>query len=847
MLGVGAVGLFAGLLTSALPPAPATVQASTRAPTDAVLASGAGAALPLEAPADRPTISPDASPLRGLPGAATALAVRDYDRALALLDELPAPDEGSETWFWVGALRGRALRGRGRVREAVEVLEPRWEHRKLAHHFPRDLLGLELAKAKVQWAREGGLPTGEADAQRRQAVEILGKTKRVEPVRTYAPMRVLQAETMAELEGTSGHAAKVAARKALKAVDKILHDYPYHPRIGDLWVTRALLLERAGKAKDAASELREIAISRAGEPEADRAWSELERVVAEHPGLRLRPLSPLEKLEQAQAARGLRRVELSREILDGLIDDPDVAGGYRAQAVRSRSYTAYKQRDFARCADDLRPLWKETGNVDVRDMLLRCLERGAFYDEAIEMWVDQAKTKRRGTKAHALWEALDLAVRGGRYARAEELLAAYEKHAKGHRQSRAWLHAWLPYRLGRIDEAIDAFEEVERFRSDRVRARYFRGKLLLRSDDPEQRDLGAELLSDLARREALDYYGLIARQRLLDAGLEAPPVPKLIPMADEPLPPTRAETQALLDELDARFGSAWPPIRRARQLYAAGWIEEARREVRVAVEAYLTGGKRPRGPRNESIIVGLGWKPQWKHPRVAPTKKGRKTLRDRDDREALREGLRTVARAVEEPYRHIRLTEPDEASYAARWHPRAYRAAVEREARLRGIDPVHMWSLMYTESRFRRFVVSPVGARGALQIMPWTARQLAERLGECESGRFDDDSLFDIDTNAHLSGYYVAELLAKFHGQAPMAYASYNGGPSNVSRWLAAKAGSPEPLELDAFIEEIPFRETNRYTRRVMEVSAVYGLLYGDGLPRWTNAVDPEFEDNIDF
>src|SRR5690606_29794435 len=125
--------------------------------------------------------------------------------------------------------------------------------------------------------------------------------------------------------------------------------------------------------------------------------------------------------------------------------------------------------------------------------------------------------------------------------------------------------------------------------------------------------------------------------------------------------------------------------------------------------------------------------------------------------------------------------------------------------------------------------------------------QLSERLGEF-GGSFDADSLFDIDTNAHLSAYYVAELLRKFHGQAPMAYASYNGGPSNVSRWLKAKAsGGTSPLQMDVFIEEMVFQESYRYAKRVMEVSAVYSLLYGDGVPRWNNTVDPSFEDNIDF
>ena len=177
-----------------------------------------------------------------------------------------------------------------------------------------------------------------------------------------------------------------------------------------------------------------------------------------------------------------------------------------------------------------------------------------------------------------------------------------------------------------------------------------------------------------------------------------------------------------------------------------------------------------------------------------------------------------------------------------------FRPVLEREAASRGLDPNHLWALMYTESRFRRHVVSVVGARGALQIMPWTGRQLAERLGEYD-GSFDFDTLFDINTNARLATYYVSELMAKFHGQPAMAYASYNGGPFNVSRWLAAKSsgGGGTTLELDEFIEEIPFRETGRYTRRVLEVKAAYDLLYKGELPRWTNSVDPKFEDNINF
>lgn len=788
-----------------------------------------------------------ASPLAGRSGAATALASKDYALALELLETLEAPEPGSAQWFTIGALEGRALRLSGRPREAVEVLEPRWKHRRVARRFPRDALGLELARARLEWARSGALEVEEADAQRSKAVNELGRVRKLEPLRNYAEVRVEQMRALVEMEGTTRKRRIYAAKKAIRALDKILSDYPYHPLVGAFWLERARALIRAERIGEAARELREISIKRAGEPEADAAWAELEALAAEHKGVRSEPHSVREDLDRATHARHLRRVERSREILDRIIADTDIPKSLREQATRSRSYTAYKQRDYARCAEDLRPIHAATGNYDVRDSLLRCLERAAFYEEAIEIWLKTADSRRRSTKAHALWEATQLAVRGGLYERALELLGRYEKVSKGHRSTRAWLHAWLPYRLGRWQKAIERFEDVERYRSERTRARYFRGRLLVEHGDEEGRAEGANLLRGIAQADPYDYYGLQARQRLLDAGLETPPMPKLEPMPDEARPPSRTETQALLDELDEAFGDAWPPIRRARQLYAAGYLEEARREVRVGVEAYESRGKRSGWPRSEGVIQGLGWKSSWKFPRVAPTRAGRKLYRNRHAMEEFRVGMRELARAVQEPYDFVRLTSSSEHPWKSRWHPRAYRGPIEREARLRKVDPVHLWSLMYTESRFRRHVVSPVGARGALQIMPWTARQLAERLGELEDGRFDDDALFDIDTNAHLASYYVAELLRKFHGQAPMAYASYNGGPYNVARWLAAKAKSPAALELDVFVEEIPFRETYRYTRRVMEVSAAYALLYRDELPRWSNEVDAVYEDNINF
>jgi soluble lytic murein transglycosylase-like protein len=350
---------------------------------------------------------------------------------------------------------------------------------------------------------------------------------------------------------------------------------------------------------------------------------------------------------------------------------------------------------------------------------------------------------------------------------------------------------------------------------------------------------------------------LWARQRLLEAGhTPKTPVPELPALEDTDRYIGYGETRQLLSGATEEWGKAFVALARADQLHAAGWLEESRRELRIAADQYINGKKRMSGgdvsvPRTESYVQGVGWRAEWSYPKPMPSKEGRAVLRSSEESEALRVALRELTIALEEPNRLGKLTPWDELGYRTRWHLRAFRAAIEREGHARGIDPLHLWALMYTESRFRRHVVSYVGARGALQIMPWTGRQLEERLGLLELGQtFDPDVLYDIDHNAMLSSYYVSELMKKFHGQATMAYASYNGGPHNVGRWLEAKAKADpaaQPLGLDDFVEEIPFTETHRYARRVMEVHAAYSLMYRGELPTWTTETDGDCEDNIDF
>ncbi|MBL9103330.1 MAG: lytic transglycosylase domain-containing protein [Myxococcales bacterium] len=766
--------------------------------------------------------------------AATLLARGKPEEALALLAERPAAAAGTPEWFVQSALRGRAERLRGRPAEAVAALEPIYRQKGGPVGLPRELVADELARSLVALAAT--LPVKEADAKRREALAVWQKAMKMEPVRNLAPMRVAHAETLAAIEG-EGASRRAAAAQAVKALTAILKQYPQHPRVGSLALQRALALGRAGKKADSISELREVAMGWAGSPEAEAAEQALAGAGA--------PVrwSAMEQVDRAAAARHHRKYDYARAVLDDLLREPGTPGHVRTAAQRQRAWTASKQRDFKTCAADF-----EAAGAD-RDDLLRCLDKAERYDDALALLKPASEKKGAAGKA-GLMAAIDQAIKAGRYSAARGLLDKFSAKDRS-RGERQWLDAWLKYRLGEREAAIEAFKTIERHaKSERaVVARYFRGRLLLAA--PEGKSEGAAVLRKLMTDAPLDYYGLMARQRLIDAGVDPGPAPALTPVPTETTPPPdAARTRATFAALAGQFGKGIPALPRAAFLEAAGWRDEAQRELRIAVDVYedLTPGTGHGWvPHHEDYVRGLSWLASWKQPRLPVPREARKLVREPGAAQALREGLHTLTRALDEPHRAARLTPAHAHPYKSRWHPRAFRPVVEREAAARSVDPSHLWALMYTESRFRKHVVSSAGARGAIQIMPNTGELLAGRLGETLP---DVDLLFEIDTNVHLSAYYLAELLHKFHGQAAMAYASYNGGPYNVERWLKAKAdraGGGQPLELDVFIAEIPIRETANYTRRVLEVQAAYYLLYKGELPRWTNAVDAVVEANIDF
>ena len=132
-------------------------------------------------------------------------------------------------------------------------------------------------------------------------------------------------------------------------------------------------------------------------------------------------------------------------------------------------------------------------------------------------------------------------------------------------------------------------------------------------------------------------------------------------------------------------------------------------------------------------------------------------------------------------------------------------------------------ALIKQESVFQVDVVSPVGAKGLMQLMPATAKITAKQLGiPYRADYLTSDPAY----NVKLGSSHMQVLLSNFNNFYPMAIAAYNAGGGSVKKWIN-DYGDPRYQSqsfLIDWLESIPFRETRNYVQRVLEGIEVYKM-----------------------
>ena len=156
-----------------------------------------------------------------------------------------------------------------------------------------------------------------------------------------------------------------------------------------------------------------------------------------------------------------------------------------------------------------------------------------------------------------------------------------------------------------------------------------------------------------------------------------------------------------------------------------------------------------------------------------------------------------------------------------------YRDVTQRYAKQLGIDEAWVHGLIRQESRFITMAQSNVGASGLMQLMPATAKWVANNIG------LDHYAVNDVDTNLRLGTWYLSHVLGKLFNNKVMATAAYNAGPGRARAWQADRN-----LESTIYAETIPFTETRNYVQNVMANAAYYESIFGHTTVSLKNRMD---------
>ncbi|MBU0505768.1 transglycosylase SLT domain-containing protein [bacterium] len=151
--------------------------------------------------------------------------------------------------------------------------------------------------------------------------------------------------------------------------------------------------------------------------------------------------------------------------------------------------------------------------------------------------------------------------------------------------------------------------------------------------------------------------------------------------------------------------------------------------------------------------------------------------------------------------------------------PKAYEDFAKNFSEIWSVDEKLIYSVMRQESAFKPEALSYAFAYGLMQVIPPTGKEIANTIHFSD---FHASKLNKPEVNIFFGSYYLRYLLELFDDELVFAIAGYNAGPDAVKRW----SGKAYKIEMDEFIELIPYMETHDYVKKVLVNYLVYNHLY---------------------
>jgi soluble lytic murein transglycosylase len=552
-------------------------------------------------------------------------------------------------------------------------------------------------------------------------------------------------------------AAPAAARAAWRRAKREARDEETRAAL-DLSIAESF--DRSGRAWEASQAY--LAVwTEAPTSDAAKTAEEALRRLEGRSGRSLR--TPLQLLKRARAFYAARANQEALASYDRALDG-NLPRNTRRELQRERAFTLFRLRRYPEAV----AAFAELGDgPEDRFWRARSLARSGHVAQSIREFEKLSKGRFNPLAARSLFLAGILREDEADCTRATASYVRVASKAPTHglRVAARWRLGWCAYQDEHYREAVEHFTTLLKTIPDpleRLSPRYWRARSLEKLGVPEAPDE----FRILATEYPLSYYGWRAAGRVDESSLL-----REAPQRSPPSPVSVGEAE----------------IRRIAILIEAGLFQEAEIETKILAE----------------------------------------TARGLDDRLAIAhlfsaaERFHRAQRVVVDPYAE-RLTAGPEPGREALWWfawPTAFADLVTAAATGRSIAPALLNAVMREESGFRPEVLSTVGARGLVQIMPATGERLAESLGLLD---YEADDLFTPATNLLLGAHYLEQLVDRFDGRVSAAVASYNAGPEAVARWIEERPGEED----DEWVEAIPYDQTRKYVKRVLRSQQVYRVLY---------------------
>ncbi len=583
------------------------------------------------------------------------------------------------------------------------------------------------------------------------------------------------------------------------------------------------------------------AISLRNTKQTDEAWALFAQLVVDADADDPRTMAWIEKEAETFGWRTRNWDFLERYYADQLADTPDgevawkryrvlVRGGRFREAVEAAEAalsTYAKHRSWRRKEELLGQTWMLAGEYDgAQELFDRAARRGGWSGRRAQFYAAFAGFMAGTDDADTLERLTAVVERGGRHA----LAARYWRsrlHARLGDEERAARdadrileeapHSWygiLVRAQRRRDDPMSSPRDGRWVGRPWLEPPALEGPALplFRTTFPVARPVAA------ATRPRSPGFGFLRWSG--EAQLDVPnPVPAFL-QVDPNLPPPSYLAGALFDpaRVEGRFRrwsaqhrSAWPDLEAAFDLARGGLYDLSGPLFSAIYEewrrAYRNGASPKHGAARAMWMKPAAWRDLFAYAR---------------DHHHMARFYFDLWKTIDDPATAL------EAKRLA--YPLAHDRYVWTHSREHGIDPYLVLGLMRQESTYNSIARSPVGARGAMQIMPRTGHLLANLQHDLH---YDNGDLEDPTFAVGYGITYLGLLMERFEGVYPLAIASYNGGPFNVSSWLVGTGEMP----IDAFVEHIPFRETRDYVKKVSAGYSTYLSLYA---PEGTYLAPPE-------